>query len=156
MTHDPLLDPLATAMDPDYVHCFEQMAEIEVTIRRRGPSPHLLMRRATILMALGNYAPALQAARDAVLRSPRHGDAHFQEGLAWVALARVQCGAVVAPGVAAPAPRPLMTLLENAYGAFCAAATCAEGDDEALDAARRLEAWLRLDEPTLIRALSAS
>lgn len=152
MSTDPTLDPTPT-IETDYVRCFEHMAAVEVEIRRRGASPHLLLRRAMLHMAIGDYAPALQAAQDAVARAPRHGEAHFQEGLAWLGMARVQCGAAVAPGVQLPAPRPLVTLVENAYTAFCAAANCSAVDDEAAAASKDMEGLLMQDEAAIMAAL---
>ncbi len=152
MTPDPILDRIATTVDPDYVYCFGRVAAVEVTIRRRGPSPGLLLRRAMLLMAMGNYESALEAAQEAVRLSPRVGEAHFQEGLAWLALAAVQCGAPAAPGVCLPPPRPLLTLVENAHAAFCSAALCAR-DEEADAVARRLGRLLAMDEPAMCAAL---
>ncbi len=152
MSNDPTLDPMSP-QESDYVQCFEQMAFVEVEIRRRGPSPHLLIRRAQLHLAIGNYAPALRAAQEAVARAPRDGEAHYQEGLAWIAMARVQCGAAAAPGVAVPARRPLITLIENAYEAFCAAAKCCPEDTEAKELVKEVESLLMLDDQAIAYAL---
>ncbi len=152
MSTDHTLDP-TRIIETDYVRCFEQMAAVEVEIRRRGASPHLLLRRAMLHMAIGDYVPALRAAQDAVARAPRHGEAHFQEGLAWLGMARVQCGAPVAPGVQVPVHRPLITLIENAYNAFCAAATSSPDDAEAVAISKDMEDLLMSGDAGIISAL---
>lgn len=139
--------------DTDYVTCFDQLARVETEIRRRGASPHLLLRRAMLGMAIGNYVGALDAARSAVAAAPREPEAHYQEGLAWLWLAKVNVGAAtVAPGSPMPTKRPLRLLLGNAMDCFCSAA--AVGDDpEADGAAGWIDDALQLEDGALIERI---
>jgi hypothetical protein len=147
MTSNRMADPLPRGTDMDYVQCFEASARIEMEIRRRGPSPHLLLRRAMAAMALGNYVTALDAARDAVTACPKEPEAHYQEGLAWLWIGRVQVGAAtMAPGTPAITKRPLETVLANAYDAFCAASACGRADGDADAAAAWLEVVMESED----------
>lgn len=149
-----IVDPLPRGQDVDYVACFDALARVQVAIRRRGPSGHLLLRRSMLESAIGNYASALAAARDAVSAVPRDPEAHFQEGLAWLSLARVQVGgAPLAPGTDPPPPRPLRTLVHNAYDAFCSALSCAGDDPDAEAACTYLEGLLRLGDTEMADVL---
>ncbi len=144
---DRLVAPMPFEADADYVTSFDALARLEIEIRRRGPSPHLLLRRAMLSMGIGNYVGALQAAQDAVTACPREAEAHYQEGLAWLWMARVQTGhATCAPGAPAPTKRPLRILLGNAHDAFCAAMACAE-DEDTEQAVAWLEGLLAQDDP---------
>ncbi len=141
----PTVSPIPR-QDTDYVACFDQLARVETEIRRRGASPHLLLRRAMLTMAIGNYVGALDAARSAVAAAPREPEAHYQEGLAWLWLAKVHVGsATIAPGSPMPTKRPLRLLLENALDCFCSA-TAVGDDPEADGAAGWIEAALALDD----------
>ncbi len=152
----PTTSPI-TRQETDYVACFDALARVETEIRKRGASPHLLLRRAMLSMAIGNYVGALDAARNAVAATPREPEAHYQEGLAWLWLARVHVGqATIAPGSPMPTKRPLRLLLENALDCFSSASACADGDAEADGAAQWLDEMLELDDEQVVARLRAS
>lgn len=156
MPQDHIAHPLHQSLDSDYVTCFDALARVEIDIRRRGPSPHLLLRRAMLSMALGNYATALDAARDAVTAAPREPETHYQEGLALLWLARLQVGvATLGPGAPVPTQRPLRALLDGAYDAFCAASGC--GDDAETESVLQwLEELLQTPDDRLADRLQAA
>lgn len=145
--------PLPASPDGDYVACFRALAKLEVEIRQDGPRPQLLLRRSMLHIEMGDLQRGLESAQDAVAAAPRDADAHFQEGMVWMALARLRTGAIVlGPAVEAPELRPLPELLGNAYEAVCAASRCRPSDPDAREHLEFLEDVLGNDEDDIADA----
>lgn len=117
--------------DLDYVEHFQSLADVNLEIRRYGPSTERLLRKAILEMDVGNFQSGLEAAKDAVVLDGQCQEAHYQVGVSYVMLAFVKAGAVpTGPGNQSTPSETAMELLNQAGDAFGRALRITPHDEE--------------------------
>jgi len=150
-----LLAEIHPPVDADYVDQFQRLAELNLDMKRLGPSKELLVRRSILEAALGNYHASRVAAKDAVLLDRADAEPWFQLGMSCMYLAYAEAGAVAASlADMAWEAIPLADLLEEARDAFERSADANPEDEEAGRLAAEVAAIrVRHPEEPALRAL---
>lgn len=126
-----LLAELHPPVDADYVDQFQRLAELNLQMKRDGPSKSLLLRRSLLEAALGNFHAGRVAAKDAVLLDREDPECLFQQGMSCLFLAYAEAGAVAtSPADSGWEDIPVDQLLREAEEAFLAAAASNPEDEE--------------------------
>ncbi|MHB8633127.1 MAG: hypothetical protein ACYDBQ_04040 [Thermoplasmatota archaeon] len=137
-----LLQQFKAQSDVDYVDCFQGLAALSLEIRRSGPTPERLLRKATLEMDIGNHVAALAAARHAGQLASRAGEPHFVAARALVLMALVRARALAgAPGLDEGSETPSQ-LVRDAVGELHHALRLNPEDEEAREDVVVLEALL--------------
>lgn len=107
--------------EPDYVQLFQDFARVQMLITDQGPRPHLLLRRAWIELAMGDY-PAAEDTAAAVLDSASHvQEAAFLRAEAWFRHVLAAAGIMHwTPGHSLPPLRGRRQHLDDAREGFAA------------------------------------
>lgn len=151
-----LLTQLVQASDLDYVEQFQALALANLELRRLGPSPERLVRKAALELDVGNFGASSLAAQDAVALAPGSSETHHQLGLSFLYLGLAKAGAVsVGPGVAERVPESVIGLLWRSLEAWKEALRLAPDDEETRHDLSVLEALLSSNrsEAELVAAL---
>jgi tetratricopeptide (TPR) repeat protein len=90
--------------DLDYGDAFQNLAAIELTMRREGNTEELLLRRAHAMLALGNYLRAAFDAEEVARGNPESSEAQYVKGQASLAMAAIRMG-LARPGIGSYLPR---------------------------------------------------
>lgn len=142
--------------DSDYVAHFRDLSVLNLEIRRSGPSPERLLRKAVLELDLGNFLASLDAAQDAVALAPFSTETHHQLGMAYLHLALAKAGILShGPGQHEGAPESVTGLLWRALEAWHVVLERAPDDEETRLDVAVLERILK-DNPTdeaLVQAL---
>lgn len=116
-----LTPPYLAPADLNYARAFRTLSSVQGEIMREGLTLELLLRRANVRMALGNYLAAAFDSERAVGIDPDNIEAQYLRGQSYLALAAVKHG-VARPGVGADIPvralPPRRHLLETARECF--------------------------------------
>ncbi len=126
-----LLTHLVQVTDLDYVESFQALAIANLELRRLGPAPERLVRKAALELAVGNFSASLLAAQDAVSLAPLSSETHHQLGLSFLSLGLAKAGAIsIGPGVSERAPESVTGLLWRALEAWKESLRLAPDDEE--------------------------
>lgn len=156
MEQKALTQLLHKPADLDYVEHFQDLADVNLEIRRYGPSTERLLRKAILEMDVGNFQSGLEAAKDAVVLDDQCQEAHYQVGASYVMLAFVKAGAVPSgPGNQFVPSEGAVDLLQDARGAFDRALEICPDDAEAQEDLHIVAELLGevADEADLVRVL---
>lgn len=131
---------LERPVEADYVQLFQEFARVQMKIHDQGPRPELLLRRAWIELAMGDY-PAADASAQAVLdANTRHAEAGFVRAEAWFRHVLASHGITHwTPGHAIPPLNGAREHLQDARDAFAALMAT---DEDARDRVDALDAVL--------------
>lgn len=144
--------------DLDYVAGFQDLARVNLEIRRQGPTVERLLRKATLERAIGNHWAGLQAIVEAQRMAPDHPEVQYGLGVTYFFLAMAEAGALPVgpkpPGGTSQGVRELLTLALDAF------AVLVQRNPEDAEAARDLSVISELlaaqsDDLTLAEALRA-
>ncbi|MHB8634593.1 MAG: hypothetical protein ACYDBQ_11650 [Thermoplasmatota archaeon] len=97
--------PLLPGADVDYARAFQCLVSVQWQIHRQGPGARLILQRAHVRYALGNFLAAALDAGKALSIDPGCVEASFLEGEAFLAMAAMKHG-VARPGLGAPPEAP--------------------------------------------------
>lgn len=129
--------------DLDYVGSFQALSRVHLELRKLGPSPERLLRRAQLERAVGNHAASLAAAQDALLLQPQAGEMHYQVGIAYLFLALAKAGVLpVGPSASELPYEGVGALLQRARDAFARAHASNAADEDAAQDHAILDALL--------------
>lgn len=151
-----LLPPALVQRDADYVQQFQDLASLNLQVRALGPSKERLVLKAILERGVGNHAASLEAATDAVALDADLAEAHYQVGLALLAIALRKAGDVPSGPTERAAPDDsILDLGRKAVEAFREAARL-DKDAECADLVEALSELVSGSEDELTAALRAS
>jgi hypothetical protein len=158
MARSGLLGELHPALDGDYVSHFQQLADLNLELKKNGPSPELLLRKSMLEGAAGNYRASHRAAQDARLLRPDDPEYLYQVGISGLLLAYAEVGAVECLRPAGPLVEgSLAAVLDEAAEALEKSLICNPGDQDARRLIRRVRALRKAcpDDDSLRLALQS-
>lgn len=126
-----ILSALQPPLDADYVSHFQRLADLNLEIRRKGPTAPRLLKKALLEAALGNLHASRQAAQEAAYLAPDSSEAWYQSGVACLLVAYAEAGSVECRPPSASQPPSLTSLMQDACEAFGNAARRNPRDEEA-------------------------
>jgi tetratricopeptide (TPR) repeat protein len=129
--------------DLDYVQSFAHLAQVNLELRRRGPSPERLVRKARLEREVGNYAAGLTATQEALALDPHNPEMHYHVGIAFLYLALAKASALPVGPTPTDLPNESPTdLLAKSVAAFQTVLGLNPGDEDARQDALALQAAL--------------
>lgn len=115
----PLSQLFQVPADLDYVNGFQELARLNLQVRRHGPSVDLLLRKANLERAIGNHRASLEAVIDAQHLAPDHTEVQYELGVTYFFLAMREAGALpVGPLHQGASSDGIRALLSAAMEAF--------------------------------------
>lgn len=128
----PLSQLFQVPADLDYVNGFQELARLNLQLRREGPSVELLLRRASLERAVGNHRASLDAVLDAQRLAPDHAEVQYELGVTYFFLAMSEAGALPVGPLHRSAPTEgVRALLSAALDAFTTVIELNPADAEA-------------------------